>query len=165
MQKLSLLALTANWPANICMINSFLPPTPIPCVCLCACVHTCASMNVCMCCYCILCSDPCFLSKDGPTLFARMVWMSCGFYQNYWNFHFMIKDCVERFLDVVVYILYLLFLFLHLHYIISSIFSLFTFFFFFSFFLFLWIRFYSKSQEQHYQITSSKLQTLATSTL
>ena len=73
MQKLSLLALTANWPANICMINSFLPPTPIPCVCLCACVHTCASMNVCMCCYCILCSDPCFLSKDGPTLFARMV--------------------------------------------------------------------------------------------
>ena len=35
----------------------------------------------------------------------------------------MIKDCVERFLDVVVYILYLLFLFLHLQYIISSIFS------------------------------------------
>ena len=34
---------------------------------------TCASMNVCMCCYCILCSDPCFLSKDGPTLFAHMV--------------------------------------------------------------------------------------------
>ena len=33
---------------------------------------------------------------------------------------FTIKDCVERFLDVVVYILYLLFLSLHLHYIISS---------------------------------------------
>ena len=104
----------------------------------CVCVHVCALVQsrTCVCVIVffvqILVS---FLRMDLPYLLTWFEWVVVSIKILELSIlsvsiSFTIKDCVERFLDVVVYILYLLFLFLHLHYIISSIFSLFTFFFF-----------------------------------
>ena len=146
------------------MINCFLSPLQFL---ACVCVHVCTLVQswTCVCVVIVIFVQilVSFPRMDLPYLLTWFGWVVVSIKILELSIlsvsiSFTIKDCVERFLDVVVYILYLLFLFLHLHYIISSIFSLFTFFFF-------WIRFHWKNQEQHYQITSSKLQTLATSTL
>ena len=119
------------------MINCFLSPLQFL---ACVCVHVCTLVQArtCVCVVIvffvqILVSFP---RMDLPYLLTWFEWVVVSIKILELSIlsvsiSFTIKDCVERFLDVVVYILYLLFLFLHLPYIISSIFSLSTFFSFF----------------------------------